>query len=927
MPDLSFIHNISSEEIELKYQEYLSGKIPDDSPWSLFFNGFELARSGTNHSNLQISSDSDSTKEFRVLELIQSYRKRGHFFTETNPVRKRRKYSPDLSIENFNLSEEDLDLTFTAGNELGIGNAKLSDIIEFLRETYCRSVGVEYMYIRFPNIVNWLTEKMESVKNHPPFSAEQKKELLKVLSEAVFFEKFLHKKFPGQKRFSLEGAENFIVASEVLIQHAAGYGVEEFVFGMAHRGRLNFLHNIMQKPAAQIFAEFVGKEYDELNVMGDVKYHLGFSSTRSLGENRNIILTLCPNPSHLEAVGPVVTGIARAKADNEWKSDYNRVVPVIVHGDASLSGQGVNYELIQMSELAAHKVGGTIHIVINNQIGFTTDYLDGRSSVYCTDVAKIIQSPIFHVNGDDPEAVSYVMRLAVDYRMKFNKDVFIDLLCYRKYGHNESDEPRYTQPELYQIIEKHDDPFKLYGEKLKSQQFIQDADLKLLESAVFQKLEKELQISSNLEKLHIDSFLPGVWDKFIGGDEESVYLEHDTRINYDVFVEIGRKLSQLPKGMKVYRKIEKIFHDRMNMLEKDSIDWGFAEQLAFGTLLNENTTVRMSGQDVERGTFSQRHSFFYNEETGEKYFPLKHIRKGQADFNIFNSLLSEYAVLGFEYGYALCSPDSLILWEAQFGDFVNGAQIVIDQFIASSGEKWNIMNNLVVLLPHGYEGQGPEHSSARMERFLSLCAAYNMDIVQCSTPANYFHLIRRQMKRNLRKPLICFTPKSLLRHPNCLSSVEDFTEGSFKLCIDDEEANNEMVTKIVLCSGKIFYDLKNEQHKRKAEHIALIRLEQLYPFPQKEIEKVLETYPKTDDLIWAQEEPANMGAWPSLSRWLRGMSFRLIARPFSSSPAAGTFVLHTMRQQKILDKVFGDCQCNRLKEECKMICLGDITEV
>ncbi len=920
MDTLSWLHQISHDEIDELYKKYLEDKQSVDEQWLKFFEGFEFARA--NYSEQSHSSDvSYISKEFNVLQLITAYRQRGHYFTETNPVRKRRVYKPDLSIENFGFDEADLDNVFAAGNDVGLGKTSLRNIISLLQETYCKSIGVEYMYIRLPQIVDWLRNKMETLRNRPAFTIYEKKTLLKLLSDSVLFEQFLHKRFTGQKRFSLEGAENFIPAMQIMIDYAGSLGVRDFVLGMAHRGRLNVLANIMQKPASKIFTEFEGKEFDEAHLLGDVKYHMGFVSKRKVTENSEITLTLSPNPSHLETVGPVVQGIARAKL-HDHDENMNAVIPVVVHGDASVAGQGVVYELVQMSELKAHKTGGTIHIVINNQVGFTTDYLDARSSIYCTDVAKVIQSPIFHVNGDDVEAIAYVMKMAVEYRMKFNKDVFVDLLCYRRHGHNESDEPRYTQPLLYRAIEQHDDPLKIYASRLVSENIVSEDFVTQLHTEYFQKMDSILEVAQNTTKVHLDMFLKEQWQKIPRASEEDIYSPTDTAVDPDVLIETGKKINTLPEGINAYSKLQRMLDSRLKMLEKDAIDWGFAEQLAFATLLNEGYNIRICGQDVERGTFSHRHAVLTTNDSKDKYYPLNHIKNGQAKFEIYNSLLSEYAVLGFEYGYAMYRVNDLTIWEAQFGDFANGAQIIIDQFISSAEEKWGVMNNLVLFLPHGYEGQGPEHSSARIERFLNLCANYNMDVIQCSTPASLFHALRRHLLRPWRKPLVIFTPKSLLRHPLCVSKINEFTQDRFRLIYDDLNVNKGKVTHFVLCSGKIYYDVLEERKKHNAQSMAVIRLEQLYPFALNILKDIIKTYPNSVQFTWIQDEPANMGAWGFLSKWLRPLGFSLISRPFSSSPATGSYELHKLRQQKLIDKLFGECQCERSKIECKMLCLG-----
>jgi 2-oxoglutarate dehydrogenase E1 component len=921
MDTLSFLQSIHPEELEALYKQYQTDSKSVAADWQLFFKGFDLAVN--QYPILPLKKEGVSLgKEFSVLELIAAYRQRGHYFTKTNPVRKRRVYKPDLSLSNFGLAESDLQTVFSASHEVGLHEATLAQIIELLEQTYCHSVGVEYMYIRLPDIVEWLQTKMEQVRNILVFSNSQKENIHTKLAHAVYFEQFIHKRFPGQKRFSLEGAESVIPALHFMIDYASTFDVQSVVFGMPHRGRLNILSNIFHKPLQDIFSEFAGKEYDDAGLLGDVKYHQGHQTRVSLGEDKEVELILSVNPSHLEAVGPVIQGLCRAKIDNEFHGNLNKVIPVIIHGDASIAGQGVVYEEIQMSELSGYKTGGTIHIVINNQIGFTTNYLDARSSIYCTDVAKVIQSPIFHVNGDDVEAMVYVFQLAVDYRLKFNKDVFIDVLCYRKYGHNESDEPRYTQPELYKIIEKHPNPLQIYSEKLLAENILTNEGIKHQEEQIVKQFDDCLNESQKRNKISIKQFLYPIWENITKATEEDYLISYETAVNIDILLEVGRKANTLPQGIQVYNKILKLLHSRRVMLDEDRIDWALAEQLAYGTLLNEGVQIRISGQDVERGTFSHRHAVLLVEDTFEKYIPLNHIRKGQATFEIYNSLLSEYAVLGFEYGYALNSPNNLVIWEAQFGDFMNGAQIIIDQFISSAEEKWNAFNNLILFLPHGYEGQGPEHSSARIERFLNLSANLNMDVLQCSTPANFFHAIRRHMKRPFRKPMILFTPKSLLRHKDCVSKLEDFSEMNFQEVIDDTNSDTSSITKIVLCSGKIYYDLIDERARLDIKDTAIVRLEQLYPFPKNILNTVLQRYMNGNEFFWIQEEPVNMGAWKYVSQWLKQFDFKVIARPVSSSPATGSYEFHKLRHAKLIEKAFGECKCERSKIECKMICLS-----
>ena len=695
---------------------------------------------------------------------------------------------------------------------------------------------------------------------------------------------------------------------------------------MPHRGRLNVLANVLQKSPRDIFLEFEGKPYDDENLLGDVKYHLGATSQWTKGNKSNIKLTLSPNPSHLEAVSPVVEGIARANVDQLYKGDYNKVTPILIHGDASIAGQGVVYEILQMSGLEGYTTGGTIHLVVNNQLGFTTNYLDARTSTYCTDVAKTIQSPIFHVNGDDVEAVVYSIQLAMEFRRKFNRDVFIDLLCYRKYGHNEGDEPRFTQPVLYRAIEKHPNPRDIYINKLVNQKIISIDQANRIEKDFNEHLERSLSESKKIEKASISSFLKDTWKEIIKATDHDFESSPDTSVDHKAILEVGKKITELPADKKFFRKSVKLQNDRNAMVEKTGMfDWTMGELLAFGTLLTDGVPIRFSGQDSQRGTFSQRHAVLTIEDSEEKYTPLNHINNNQAKFEIYNSPLSEYGVLGFEYGYALSSPYSLTIWEAQFGDFNNGAQIIFDQYMSSAEDKWNVMNDLVILLPHGFEGQGPEHSSGRMERFLTLCAENNMQIANCTTPANYFHILRRQLYRKFRKPLIIFTPKSLLRHPRCVSPVEDFTTAGFKEVINDFDSTPEEVKKIVFCSGKIYYDLNAEKENLHRKDIAIVRVEQLYPLPVKQIKNIVAKYSSASTVLWVQEEPVNMGAWSFIHQKLtpEKINIKVIARPASGSPATGSSIFHKIRQDKIISKTFELCDCPRLNIECEMVCIGN----
>lgn len=916
MDKLSYLSNADGDYIEQLYKSYLNESSSVDPGWQKFFEGFEFAKKN-------FGPDSDKLTvpgEFKVINLINGYRQRGHLFTLTNPVRTRRKYQPTLDIENFGLSKDDLNKVFQAGNEIGIGPATLSKIIEHLDQTYCQSVGVEFAYIRNEEVYHWLLRKMESNRNQQRLGKAFKTSILRKLSEAVFFEKFLHKRFPGQKRFSLEGGESLIPALDAIIEKGAALGAEEFLIGMPHRGRLNVLANIMGKPYKDIFNEFSNKEFDDEFLLGDVKYHLGATLQRPTHAGKTIDLTLAPNPSHLETVGPVVSGIARARIDQIYKGDTDKVVPVIIHGDASISGQGVVYEMVQMSELEGYRTGGTVHLVVNNQVGFTTNYLDGRSSVYCTDVAKVVQSPIFHVNADDAEAVVYAIELAMEFREKFDKDVFIDLLGYRRYGHNEGDEPRFTQPVLYKAIEKHPDVRQIYVEKLISEGVITHEDALAIEKEVNDILETHLAESHQAEKSKVTPFLGPTWNSIRVAVNEDFEKSPDTSVSLNVLQKLGDKITILPKGKAFNRKLVKLMQDRNAMLQPGGkLDWAMGELLAYATLLNEGIPVRLSGQDSQRGTFSHRHSVLTIEDSEERYVPLKNISKSQASFEVFNSPLSEYGVLGFDYGYSLSSPNSLTIWEAQFGDFFNGAQIIIDQYLSSAEDKWRVMSDLVLFLPHGYEGQGPEHSSGRIERFLSLCAENNMQVVNCTTPANFYHLLRRQVKRPFRKPLIVFTPKSLLRHASCVSSLEELSQGGFREVIDDDVVDPEMVKRVIFTSGKLYYELLEERTKRGTSE-AIVRIEQLYPYPKEQVSAVLARYPNSERIVWAQEEPANMGAWSFILRNFKDDNILLVARPESGSPATGSSKLHAIRQRKIVEKSFGGCTCLNANLLCKMVC-------
>ena len=898
MDEVSYIGNADVNAIENLYKTYQKDPNSVDEGWRKFFEGFEFAQTSFKDGGVP----ENFQKEFKVLKLIEEYRSRGHLFTKTNPVRERRKYSPTLAIENFELSEDDLDLKFQAGSQIGMGEATLKDIINHLEDAYCQSIGLEYHYIRDPERKKWFMDKLE-LNNRPRFNKEDKKIIYRKLSEATLFEQFLQRKFVGQKRFSVEGGEALIAGLDRLVHKGVDLGVEEFVMGMAHRGRLNTLVNIFHKDIEELFGEFEGKEFDDDDSFdGDVKYHLGQTRTIEIGEKK-INLTLSPNPSHLEAVDPVVEGIVRAKIDDHLHSE-DKIVPILVHGDAAIAAQGVVYEVIQMERLKGYRTGGTIHIVVNNQVGFTTNYLDGRSSTYCTDVGKTTLSPVFHVNGDDVEAVTQTFLIALEYRQRFHRDIFIDLLCYRKYGHNEGDEPKFTQPKLYKALSKHPNPREIYQKQLIEEGVITKEEAENLKKELNSKLDERFEASKKQEKVNVTNFLGGLWDKIGYSKPEDFDKSPETAISKKRLVELGKKFCTLPEGKNIFRKVEKLFNDRLKMIEENRLDWGMGEMLAYASLLAEGHPIRVSGQDVERGTFSHRHAVVKTEDDEEEIITLNNLQQNQGEFTIYNSLLSEYGVLGFDYGYSLASPNGLTIWEAQFGDFMNGAQIMIDQFITSGEDKWNIQSGLVMLLPHGYEGQGSEHSSARMERYLQNCADHNIQVVNPTTPANHFHLLRRQLKRNFRKPLVVFSPKMLLRYPKAVSKIEDFATGGFQEVIDDPRNIHKKASAVVLCSGKAYYDFIAEAEERGVEDMAFVRVEQLYPLPKKQIDKILGKYKNAKNIIWGQEEPENMGAWTFMAMNLRHIDLKVVSRKDSAAPAAGAKEIHLRRLKRLFDSLF-----------------------
>ena len=918
MDRFSFLNAAHTEFFGQLYDQYLENPDSVEPSWRSFFQGFDFGMTTYNEENPveQIASfaanNADSNlvsdklqKEFNVLKLIDGYRTRGHLFTKTNPVRERRVSSPTLEITNFGLSSADLSIVFDAAKVLNIQPCSLQEIIRHLDTIYCQHIGVEYMYIRNPEVIQWIQNKLGVNDNQPNFSNDEKKSILGKLNQAVSFENFLHTKYVGQKRFSLEGGESIIPALDALIEKAADQGVEQFVMGMAHRGRLNVLANIFGKSTQDIFGEFDGKDYDQEYFDGDVKYHLGLTADKVTRSGKKININLAPNPSHLETVGAVIEGITRAKQDKYFPENFSKVLPIAVHGDAAIAGQGILYEIIQMAQLEGYKTGGTIHIVINNQVGFTTNYLDGRSSTYCTDVAKVTLSPVLHVNADDAEAVVHAMSFALDYRMQFGRDVFIDLLGYRKYGHNEGDEPRFTQPVLYKLIAKHENARDIYTNKLLSEGVIDPTYVNGLEKEYKSDLALNLEESRKKDLTIITPFMQNEWQGFTRVSDAQMLEKVDTSYSKEGLTAVANAVCNLPSDKKFMSKIQKLINDRKTMFfESDKLDWGMAEHLAYGSLLQEGYDVRISGQDVERGTFSHRHAIVKVEDSEEEVTLIDKLEGKKGNFNIYNSLLSEYAVVGFDYGYALANPNALTIWEAQFGDFSNGAQIMIDQYISCGEDKWNNQNGIVLLLPHGYEGQGAEHSSARMERYLQLCARHNMYVADCTTPANFFHLLRRQMKTTFRKPLVVFTPKSLLRDARCVSSIEDFIQGTFQETIDDETVNKADVKTLVFCTGKFYYDLTAERELNGRNDVAVVRIEQLFPLPVQQLKDIIARYPNADDYVWAQEEPKNMGAYSFMLVNFDFVQLRLASLKAYAAPAAGSYTRAKRRHADAIRMVF-----------------------
>ncbi len=906
MTDYSHVFNAHPSYIEELYVKYKSKPDSVDESWRVFFEGFDFAGNGA----AAVDSADTVQKEFGVLSIIHGFRTRGHLLSRTNPIRQRRDRKPHLELADYQLTEEDLGRVFNASQEIGLKNATLQQILDRLHTIYSGHIGFEFAHIENKDKRMWLREQIEgrNARDDYGMDADKKRRILHKLNGAVIFEEFLHTKYLAQKRFSLEGGETTIAALDAIINKAAANQVDEVVMGMAHRGRLNVLANIMGKTYEQIFTEFEGTAIPNLAFGdGDVKYHLGFSSQVEAAGGQKIDLKLVPNPSHLESVNPIVQGFARAKADIMYQHDFDRILPILVHGDAAIAGQGIVYETAQMSQLEGYYTGGTIHFIINNQIGFTTDFDDARTSTYCTGVANMIQAPVFHVNGDEPEAVIYAAELALAYRQKFNNDVFIDMVCYRRHGHNEGDNPMFTQPNMYEIIKDHPDPREIYAQKLISRGDM-DKDLgEEMEKEFWAELQRRLDLVK--EKPLPYEYQPPeqAWRRLKRQASVEDFLESPvTGIKATQVQKIVEHLLRSPQGFKVLRGVERLLKSKTKLWKEQHLDWAMAELLAYGSLLTEKKDVRMSGQDVKRGTFSHRHAVFYDAETYEEYNRLSDINKSQGEFLIYNSLLSEFGVLGFEYGYSLATPDTLVIWEAQFGDFYNGAQTIVDQYITAAESKWQRMSGLVMLLPHGYEGQGPEHSSARMERFLQASAEFNITVANITNPANFFHVLRRQIARPFRKPLIVMSPKSLLRHPRCIAHADEFGPGTRFMEVYDDEIGAQKpkkIKRVLYCSGKIYYDLLQAREEKKREDVAIIRLEQLYPFPMEQMNDLQKKY-ATADAYWVQEEPSNMGAWQYFWSFYQNTDIKLIARKSSASPATGYKKVHDQEQEELITKAF-----------------------
>ncbi len=918
MDKFTYIANAHVAYLDEMYAAYKNDPSSIDSSWKEFFDGFDfalthyegvgtpVAPSAAENQPVRLSGTimhvDSLPKEIRVRAMIHAYRSRAHLRSKTNPVRERRDRKPLIDPENFGLAQEDMQIVFEAGKEIGIGAATLAKILDALKTIYEGPMGFEFLYIRNAEMLDWFKSKIEKEALAFAPSYEEKKRILFKLNQAVVFENFLHTKYLGQKRFSLEGGESTIPFLDAVINTAAQHGVEEVMIGMAHRGRLNVLANIMGKTYEQIFSEFEGTAKPDLTMGdGDVKYHMGYSSDILTPEQNKVHLKLAPNPSHLEAVNPVVEGFLRAKIDHAYMGDVKKALPILIHGDAAVAGQGIVYEVTQMAGLKGYNTGGTIHFVINNQVGFTTDFDDARTSIYCTDVAKVIDAPVIHVNGDNAEAVVFAARLAAEFRQKFNKDIFVDMVCYRRHGHNESDEPKFTQPELYNIISKHPNPREIYTKRLTERG---DFDAKIatqMDEEFRQLLQDRLNMVKEKPLPYQATKFELEWANLRRSKPEDFDRSPETGITQDQIEKVAEAITFIPKGFKPIKQIEAQMKQRKEMFfDTKELNWASAELLAYGSLLLEGKTVRLTGQDVQRGTFSHRHAVIHEANTNQPFNSLLEMKDRSGQFYIYNSLLSEYAVLGFEYGYAMANPNSLTLWEGQFGDFANGAQTMIDQFISSGETKWQKMNGLVMLLPHGYEGQGPEHSNARPERFLQLSAEYNMVVANITEPSNFFHLLRRQLTWEFRKPCVVMSPKSLLRHPKVVSPIAEFTSGRFREVLPDTAADPKKVKRVILCTGKVYFDLEEAREKEKIANVALVRLEQLHPLPKTQLLEALKSY-KGAEIVWVQEEPENMGYWNYLLRLLyQELPMRVIARKPSASPATGYNKVHVEEQKTLV---------------------------
>jgi 2-oxoglutarate dehydrogenase E1 component len=890
------------DAIESAYQSWQRDPTSVDDSWRLFFEGFELGVGRLATPAL------DARCQTGIVRLIDAYRDLGHFLAHLDPLSPPKTTYALLELSEFGLDASDLDKSFDTSPFVGLPKATLGQLLAALRETYCRTIGVEYMHIQDTHIRRWLQQRMERRRNQPNFDRAKKLWILKSLHYAELFERFLQSRFVGQKRFSLEGSETLIPILGALVERAANSGVREIILGMAHRGRLNVLANILRKPYQEIFAEFEENYLPESrDGDGDVKYHLGFSSDRVTAGGAQIHLSLTPNPSHLEAVDPVVEGRTRAKQFLFGDAERKLGIPLLIHGDASFAGQGLVAETLNLSQLAGYKTGGTIHVIVNNQIGFTTAPSDARSTMYCTDVAKMIQVPILHVNGEDPEAAVYVAELAFDFRQTFNRDVVIDMYCYRRHGHNEGDEPSFTQPLMYSKITERPTLTELYTEALIMRGDLTVAETEALVEKFHAKLQSALEEVKTGPPQHVG--MRGFGGYWTGFTPRYSHAPVETGVPYEMLRLIGEGLTRLPEHFTVHPKIARQLEARRKEIdERRPVDWPLAEALAFGTLLLEGVPVRLSGQDSRRGTFSQRHAVLYDSRTGEPYYPLNALSPNQAPFTAYDSLLSEAAVLGFEFGYSLDAPGALVLWEAQFGDFANGAQVIIDQFIVCSESKWQRDSGLVLLLPHGYEGQGPEHSSARPERFLQLCAEDNIQVCNPTTPAQYFHVLRRQLKRNFRKPLVLLTPKSLLRLKAAVSPIDEFIHGHFVEVLDDERVDPARTRRVLLCSGKIYYELAEQRAKQRAEEVAILRVEQFYPLPDEFLRRALSRYRKAKEWVWVQEESMNMGGWAFMEPRLRtlGWPVAYVGRDTSASPATGSRRVHLQEQKALVQAAIGE---------------------